>query len=239
MALYRDTGIVLRTHKLGEADRIIVIWTRGRGKVRAVAKGVRKTKSKFGSRLEPTSHVNLQMYEGRGELDIVNQTETVEAFTKIRGSLTKLARAVAMLEVIDQVGQEGEPNEPLYELLLGGLRAVENRDSPLVTPAFFLKLLAAEGVGLYVDACIECGRQEGLATLDFEDGGLRCEEHANGLPISPGAVVLFQQILGGRLAWALEQEASPYTYEVDHLAHAAVERHIDRRLKALRLIERT
>ena len=70
--LYRDDGIVLRTYKLGEADRIVVFCTRGHGKVRAVAKGVRKTKSKFGSRLEPMSHVALQLYEGR-ELDIVTQ----------------------------------------------------------------------------------------------------------------------------------------------------------------------
>ena len=76
MPLYRDRGVVLRTYKLGEADRIVSILTRGHGKVRAVAKGVRKTKSRFGGRLEPTSHVDLLLYEGRGELDIVSQAET-------------------------------------------------------------------------------------------------------------------------------------------------------------------
>ena len=97
---------------------------------------MRKTRSKFGSRLEPTSHVNLQLYEGR-ELDIVTQAESVETFPSIRSDLDRLGRAAAMLEVIDQVAQEGEVNEPLYEMLLGGLRTVENRVSPLVTPAFF------------------------------------------------------------------------------------------------------
>ena len=96
--LYRDTGVVLRTYKLGEADRIIVIYTRGRGKVRAVAKGVRKTRSKFGARLEPTSHVNLQMYAGKGELDTVTQVEMVEAFTAIRASLSRLERETYSLE---------------------------------------------------------------------------------------------------------------------------------------------
>ena len=86
MALYRDHGIVLRTHKLDEADRIITFMTERHGKVRAVAKGVRKTKSKFGARLEPTSHVALQLYEGR-ELDIVTQAESVDHFKAIREDL--------------------------------------------------------------------------------------------------------------------------------------------------------
>ena len=83
MALYRDQGIGLRTYKLGEADRIVSFMTERHGKVRAVAKGVRKTKSKFGSRLEPPSHVSLQLYEGR-ELDIVTQAESVDHFRAIR-----------------------------------------------------------------------------------------------------------------------------------------------------------
>lgn len=237
MSLYRDTGIVLRTYKLGEADRIVVILGRERGKIRAVAKGVRKTRSKFGARLEPMSHVNLQLYEGRGELDIVTQTEAVETFSRLRSDLDRLGRAAAMLEVVDQIAQEGEANRPLYELLLGGLRAVDHRASALVAPAFFLKVLAADGVGLHVDSCIECGRVDELVSLDLEDGGLRCSRHRDGTPVTEGAVVVLQQILGGQLAWALEQPAVPATWEVGELASAAMERHLDRRLRALRLIE--
>jgi len=238
VSLYRDTGIVLRTYKLGEADRIVVILCRERGKVRAVAKGVRKTRSKFGARLEPTSHVNLQMYEGR-ELDIVTQTEAVETFGAIRADLDRLGRAAAMLEVVDQIAQEGESNPQLYDMLLGGLRAVDHRSSPLVTPAFYLKLLAADGVGLHVDGCIECGRVDELVSLDLEDGGLRCSRHRDGIPVSDGAVTILQQILGGQLAWALDQPAVPATWEVGELASLAMERHLDRRLRALRLIEHT
>ena len=95
--LYRDEGVVLRTYKLGEADRIVVLCTRGHGKVRAVAKGVRKTKSKFGARLEPMSHVAVQFYEGR-ELDIVTQAESIDHFRAIRDDLDRLARASSMLE---------------------------------------------------------------------------------------------------------------------------------------------
>jgi len=238
VSLYRDTGIVLRTYKLGEADRIVVILCRGRGKVRAVAKGVRKTRSKFGARLEPTSHVNLQMYEGR-ELDIVTQTEAVETFRSIRADLDRLGRAAAMLEVVDQIAQEGEPNPQLYDMLLGGLRTLDHRSSPLVTPAFYLKLLTADGVGLHVDSCIECGRVDELVSLDLDDGGLRCDRHRDGTPVSDGAVTILQQIHGGQLAWALNQPAVPATWEVGELASIAMERHLDRRLRALRLIEHT
>jgi len=238
VALYRDSGVVLRTYKLGEADRIVVFMTRGRGKVRAVAKGVRKTKSRFGGRLEPTSHVNLQLYEGRGELDIVTQAEAVEPFRAIRSSLARMERAVAMLEVVDQVAQEGEENPLLYDMLVGGLRTVEHRDTPLVTPAFFLKLLGAEGVGLYVDGCIQCGREDSLTSIDLDDGGLRCIDHPGPQALSANAVMLLQQVLGGHLAWALDQPVTAEVWEVDHLAHVAMERHVDRRLRALRLIER-
>ncbi|HRA35346.1 MAG TPA: DNA repair protein RecO, partial [Acidimicrobiales bacterium] len=126
MALYRDQGIVLRTYKLGEADRIVSIITERHGKVRAVAKGVRKTKSKFGARLEPTSHVALQLYEGR-ELDIVTQAESIDHFRPIRDDLDRLGRAVTMLETVDQVAMEREPNPALYRMLLGALRSLAAR----------------------------------------------------------------------------------------------------------------
>ena len=91
MSLYRDLGVVLRTYKLGEADRIVVLLTAGHGKVRAVAKGVRRTKSRFGGRLEPLSHVQLLLYEGR-ELDIVTQAETVEPWRPLHEDLGATGR---------------------------------------------------------------------------------------------------------------------------------------------------
>ena len=92
MSLYRDVAVVLRTHKLGEADRVVVLLCRSTGKVRAVAKGVRRTKSKFGSRLEPGSHVEVQLHEGRGELDLVTQAETVESRPASRAVMWNVAR---------------------------------------------------------------------------------------------------------------------------------------------------
>lgn len=237
MSLYREVGVVLRTYKLGEADRIVVILTQGRGKVRAVAKGVRKTSSRFGSRLEPTSHVLLQLHEGRGELHTVSQTELVETNDVLRGDLDKLSRAAAMLEAIDQVAQEGEANPQLYEMIVGGLRAAAAWDSPLVVPAFFFKLLAAEGVGVQVEGCAVCGRSVDLVAIDLDGGGLRCAEHREGIAISPQAVLILQLILGGRMTQALGLPVGPASFEVDHLASAALERHIDRRLKAIRVLD--
>ena len=123
MTLYRDEGVVLRTHKLGEADRIVVLLTLGRGKVRAVAKGVRKTKSRFGGRLEPPSQVSLLLYQGR-ELDVITQAETIDHYRSLREDLDLLTDAMALLEAVDQVAQEGEPNAPLYRMLAGALRTL-------------------------------------------------------------------------------------------------------------------
>ena len=98
MALYRDTGVVLRTWKLGEADRIVSVFTREHGKVRGVAKGVRKSGSRFGSRLEPTCHVSVQLYKGKGDLDTITQVELIERPESVRGDYVLWVRASAMLE---------------------------------------------------------------------------------------------------------------------------------------------
>ena len=235
--LYRDEGIVLRTYKLGEADRIIVFVTRGRGKVRAVAKGVRKTKSKFGSRLEPMSHVALQLYEGR-ELDIVTQAESIDHFRVIRDDLDRIARASAMLEAVDQMAQEGEVNPRLFQMLLGGLRALAEHNGPVVVPAFFWKLLALEGYRPILDTCAECGSDGPLVAFDLDSGGLLCAEDRRGTAVSPEVVDLLRRILGGQLGAALNEPASATTSEVEHLATRAMEHHLERRLKSLTLLDR-
>ena len=97
--VYSDKGVVLRTYKFGESDRIVVLLTEANGKVRAVAKGVGKTKSRFGSRLEPLSHVSVLLYRGR-ELDVVNQVEPVEPAGPLRNNLDKMTQGIAMLEAV-------------------------------------------------------------------------------------------------------------------------------------------
>ncbi|MFZ6005409.1 MAG: DNA repair protein RecO [Actinomycetota bacterium] len=237
MALYRDEGIVLRTHKLGEADRVVSVLTRRHGKVRAVAKGVRKTKSRFGARLEPPTHLQLQLYEGRGELHIVDQAETIDHFRSIREDLDRLTRAVSMLEAADQLSLEGEGNPALYQMLLGALRALAGHSGPLVVPAFYFKVLALEGFGSMIDACVECGRSEDLVAFDVDAGGVRCTEHRAGSPVSPAALALLGDILGGRLGSALNAQPSPATVEIDHLATRAMEHHLERRLRSVAILD--
>lgn len=237
MGLYRDEGIVLRTHKLGEADRIVSLLTRNHGKVRAVAKGVRKTKSRFGARLEPPTHLALQLYEGRGELHIVDQAETLDHFRVIRDDLDRLTRAVSMLEAADQLGLEGEPNPPLYQMLLGALRSLAGHCGPLVLPGFFLKVLALEGFRPVVDRCVECGATDDLVAVDLEVGGTRCRAHRSGTGISPAALGLLDDILGGRLGQALGEPPSAATTEVEHLATRALEHHLERRLRSVSILE--
>ena len=126
--VYSDKGVVLRTYKLGESDRIVVLLTEANGKVRAVAKGVRKTKSRFGSRLEPLSHVSVLLYRGR-ELDVVNQVEPLEPAGPLRNNLDKMTQGIAMLEAVDQLTLDREPVPHVYAMLVGALRELARRRS--------------------------------------------------------------------------------------------------------------
>jgi len=239
--LYRDTGVVLRTYKLGEADRIVVLLTEEHGKVRAVAKGVRKTTSKFGARLEPMSHVRLLLYRGReGGLDIVSQAESVEPLSPLLATLDRASQALAVLEAADQLALEREPNPRLYHMLVGVLRTIAGRTSSLVVPAFYWKLLAAEGLQPELETCVRCGEggpEVALVAFDLGDGGVQCRSCRTGTAISPAALGLMRDVLGGRLNEALAAPESPATHEVGVLATRALEHHIERRLRTIAMFE--
>jgi DNA repair protein RecO (recombination protein O) len=228
--LYRDSGVVLRTIRLGEADRIVTFLTEHRGKVRAVAKGVRKTKSRFGSRLEPISHVALQLYEGR-ELDTVTQAETLDHFRPIREDLERVARATALLEVADQVAQEREANPALYRMLVGALRSLAAHSSPLLVTGFYWKLLSLEGFHPLLEQCAGCGSDGPFVAFDLSEGGVLCRACRRGMPLGEDALALIRRILGGSLASALAEPPSPSTAEAEALAVRAMEHHLERRLR--------
>jgi DNA repair protein RecO (recombination protein O) len=235
--LYRDEGVVLRTYKLGEADRIVVLATKEHGKVRAVAKGVRKTRSKFGARLEPLSHVALQLYEGRN-LDVITQVDGIDAFRAIRDDLDRYAAAVTVLEVVDQLAMEGEPDPRRFQMLVGVLRTLADNDNPLVVPAFELKVLAHEGLGLEVERCVSCGAGDPLVAIDLLSGGMRCPSCRQGRAVSPEALRLLRAVLGGGLATVLAEPPSPASAEVAAIATEAVEQLIERRLRTPGLLDR-
>ena len=223
--LYRDEGVVLRTIKLGEADRIVTIFTQGHGKVRAVAKGVRKTTSRFGARLEPTSRVALQCYQGR-ELDVVTQAETLESNRALREEYALLTHAIPMLEAVDQVAQEREPNPALYRMLTGALaRRSASCSNPLVTPAFFWKLLSLEGFHPMLDGCARCGDATRTATTpswsrSISTRAARCAGRARAAAAgrsSTRRARLLRRMLGGGLNGVLAEPPGPATHEVEQL----------------------
>ncbi len=241
--LYRDEGIVLRTIKLGEADRIVTILTQGHGKIRVVAKGIRKTTSKFGARLEPGSRVVLQCYRGR-ELDIVTQVETLAANRALREDYARLTHAIPMLEAVDQIAQEREANPALYRMLTGALHTLAEGANPLVTSAFFWKLLSLEGFHPMLDSCARCtgdDAREGdaeLVAFDLDEGGTICRACARGagFAITPGALDLLRRMLGGGLNRVLAEPPGVGTHEVEQLGIRALEHHVERRLRSTALL---
>jgi DNA repair protein RecO (recombination protein O) len=238
MPLYRDVGVVLRTYKLGEADRIVTLMTQDSGKVRAVAKGIRKTKSKFGSRLEPMSHVQVQLYRGR-ELDIVNQVELVEVTNLTRGNLEATTDGLAMCEIVEQMSHDRSPSQHLYRMLVGALRQLNREYTALLLPALQFRLLESEGVGPCVDRCVICGTTEQLVDYDVTAGGMQCRQHRGGMPISSEAVVILQDVLNGRIAQVLRRTDVPTVVvrELVSLGRTAMEHHLERRIRSTSLFE--
>lgn len=230
---YNDEAVVLRTYKLGESDRIVVLMTAEHGKIRAVGKGARKTMSRFGSRLEPTGHIGVQLYRGRGELQTVTQARSLSTGEKIRNDLDRLLVASSLLEVVDCLSLDNEPNPDLYHMLVRALATLNDANSPLLRAGFFWKLLAMEGYAPVLDACTGCGASTDLAWFDFGTGGVRCSGCHKGLRVSAQAIEVVRMLLDGRLGQALKLPESSVTHEVDALATAAIEYQIERPLKSI------
>ncbi|MCQ3813106.1 MAG: DNA repair protein RecO [Acidimicrobiia bacterium] len=241
MSLYRDQAVVLRSWKLGEADRIISLHTHENGKVRGVAKGIRRTRSKFGGRLEPLSHVAVQLYRGRGDLDTITQVETITRFPSLRHNPERMGQAQAMLEAVDGVAQDREADRALHVMLVRALVTLEQRQNAFVLPAFFLKLLTHEGLAPQLDSCLGCGRADSLVAFDVDDGGVLCRQCRRGRPISTQALAVMRQILSGQLSVVLADEALHAALDLQHelqlLATALVERHLERRLRSIAVLE--
>lgn len=248
--LYRDAAIVLRTYRLGESDRIVVLLTENHGKVRAVAKGIRKTRSRFGGRLEPLSYVNVQLHRGTN-LDVVSQVETIDTSTNVYGDLDSMTEASAVLEAVDRLVPDLEPVPQTFRMLVGVRRMLLEKPSPLVVPAFLWKLLAAEGVRPELDRCVGCGSSESeehvFTAFDSVRGGVQCRSCRTGGTISSEALDLLRSMLGGRLSAVLDAAydpagqrlGDPVVNEVSELATRAFEGHVERRLRSLGIFERS
>lgn len=237
VGLYRDNAVVLRTWKLGESDRIVSLMTQSNGNVRCVAKGARKTKSRFGSRVEPTNHLQVQLYRGKGDLDTLTQVESIDRFPTLREDLELFARASSMLECVEIVSQERESNEALYTMLVRALHTVSTSDSHLVVAGFFLKLLAQEGFSPSLGMCVLCGSESDLTHFSIVDGGTSCGTCRTGFPISVEATALLHLTLRGQMGAVLNQPPSPGTREFDSLATRLLEHNLERRLRSSTVLE--
>jgi DNA repair protein RecO (recombination protein O) len=248
VSLYRDDGIVLRTQKLGEADRIVTVLTRKNGRIRAVAKGVRRTKSRFGARVEPFTHVDLMLYTGRS-LDIVTEAETVRSYgDPLVGDYSRYTTGIAMLETAERFTTvEKEPALRQFLLLVGGLRTlVEGEHDPrLVLDAYLLRSLAVAGYAPALDECAICGARapaepqiQGRRIFGIAAGGLVCRAcNAPGAAsASPATIDLMSALLRGE--WGLADVSERrYQVECSGLVAAYVQWHLEHSLRSLRHVE--
>jgi DNA repair protein RecO (recombination protein O) len=241
MALYREQGIVLRTYKLGETDRIVHVLSQGRGKIRAVAKGVRRPGSRFGGRLEPFGHVDLQLYEGRN-LDVVNQVELITSFAEVRDDYARSACGSAMVEGVDRVAQESERNTRLCLLLLDGLRALARHPAhpAVVLDAFLLRLASVAGYHPQLERCVGCAAPGPHAVFGIAAGGALCRRCAprDAHPLEDRVAALLARFTGTR--WDdLEDETDARTRRTaGALVESYLTYHLGKPLKAWELVPR-
>ncbi|MBA2312457.1 MAG: DNA repair protein RecO [Actinobacteria bacterium] len=234
--LYKDEGVVLKTIKLGEADRIVTLFTRHNGKVRAVAKGVRKTKSRFGGRLEPFTHVDLMIYRGRN-LDTITSAEILTPYKEMRTDYARLTAAAAVAEVIEKMMPERERSFSVYELLLGGLTAIAEDKGTTVVPAFLVKLLSISGFHPSLSVCAGCGAGGSMGGFSAGQGGAVCErcwgEDEGAFRVRPDSIALLASLLRSEFGRPAEPDA---VVEVTDALRRYAEYHLERPLKSLRLL---
>lgn len=261
MSIYRDDGIVLRTQKLGEADRIVTVLARKNGRIRAVAKGVRKTRSRFGARLEPFTHVDLLLYTGR-TLDVITQAETVRSYGEtLAGDYPRYTTGTAMLETAERfTAIEKEPALRQFLLLVGGLRSLVDagHEPRLVLDAYLLRSLAVAGYAPALDECAICGARDRCVDPDDEDAGVTVPRRgsrrrtfgvaAGGLvcrsclapgsaTASVGTIDLMSALLRGD--WGLADASERrYRVECSGLVAAYVQWHLEHSIRSLRHVER-
>ncbi len=242
MALYRDQAIVLRTQKLGEADRIITLFTRDHGRLRAVAKGVRRTKSRFGARLEPTSYVDLQLYTGK-TFDIVTQAESIENFgDSLSNDYQNWTIASAILEAAERfTAQEHEPALQQYLLVVGALKALAHNtyDSSLILDAYLLRSLSVAGYAPSLTNCSRCDKPGPHKYFSLVGGGsvcVDCKPSAAATPLVE-TLQLMSDLQTGDWEGAIQSELRNRR-EASGLIAAYLQWHLERGLRSLPLVER-
>lgn len=242
MPLYRDHAVVLRTQKLGEADRIITLFTKEHGRIKAVAKGVRRTKSRFGARLEPASCVDLQLYTGR-TFDTITQVVSIENYGDVLSSdYQSWTVASAILEAAERFTQaEHEPALQQYLLVTGSLKALAEKryDPSLILDAYLLRSLSVAGYAPSLSVCSRCDAPGPHKYFSLQGGGsvcASCKPSACATP-TPATLELMANLLTGDWQMASASESANRS-AASGLIAAYLQWHLERGLRSLPLVER-
>lgn len=241
--LYRDDAVVLRVQKLGESDRIVTLFTRRYGRVRAVAKGVRRTTSRFGGRLEPFGHIDVQLMEGRS-LDVISQVEGLDLYGKsFFADYPRYTAASAIAETAERLTPvEEEPSLRLYLLTLGAIRALAlaEHSSSLVLDAYLLRAMGVAGWAPALRECAVCGTAGPHRAFSVPAGGAVCPDcrPPGAANPAPASVLLMAALAEGD--WpAADASEGPLRREASGLVAAHLQWHLERALRSLPLVDRT
>ncbi|SJM48788.1 DNA repair protein RecO [Gulosibacter sp. 10] len=241
MRTYGEEAVVLRAQQLGEADRILTLFGRERGKIRAVARGVRRTSSKFGARLEPLTVIDAQLYskdpKDRTRLETVTQAVAITSFSeRIVPDFERYGAASAMLETVDEL-IDAEPAPLQYALLIGALRSLAQgeHDPLLELDAYLLRSLSLAGWQPSFNECARCGAPGPHGRISFAAGGAVCEECAPAVGATRAVSVDTMRLLWALLAgsWRVAEAADADTRAAAaRLVRAYAQFHLDRPLKS-------
>ena len=240
---FKTEGVVLRSIRYGEADRILHLYTAERGRVNAIAKGSRRPKSRFGGRLEPFFRLDLMLHEGRSELCTVTGASTVDGYPNLRSdgpALDAAARACdAILRLLDSV----DPNRPAYNLLCRYLALLDRNAEPgaesggpgaaAVGLAFRLKLALAAGFSPELASCARCGEGEGIVAFSGSAGGVVCGScEGGGFPLSHEAHEFMVAALGRPISELPDAREMPLR-QVERAITETLEHHANVHLRAV------
>lgn len=242
--LNRTPAIVLKRHDYGEADRILTLYTRERGKVRAIAKAVRRIASRKSGHIELFTHSDVLLAEGRS-LDVLTQAQTIEAFAALRDDLIRTTYAYHVAELIDGTIEDGDPSPGIFELLRATLDGLCRADDPsLVVRWFELRFLGMLGYRPQLFACVRCGRELGPSgnAYDPAAGGVLCAEHAAGasgaVTLDPAAFRVLRFLQTRDLETSMNVEITPATRgALERVLHGALRAVLERDLKSVEFLE--
>ena len=237
MPLYRDEGVVIRTHKLGEVDRIVTLLTKNHGQVRAVAKGVRKPSSRFGARLEPFMVADIQFYEGR-TLDTISQAESLSSYGgEIVADYEKFTAANAIVETAERLSRETS-SAAQYLLLVGALRSLARGEhsTQLVLDAYLLRALALSGWRPALQTCQGCGAMPTMFAVQSAASYCRSCAHPGAVAMGANGLELMSALLGGD--WDTAKTAPPeLRQKVSGVVAAYLHWQLERGLKSMAHLE--